>query len=418
MPTLPTKTVTGSQLISGLVGTVDIGSMIQKVIEIQREIDNTEALLKSINAFVESLPTGVFRTWQDIASKDFDFTKDSVRDLLITNLKMNAGLTRDQLMQSALGYGASASMIGFKNKLLATFYDVGTLTDMLIGIPQTIAYRRAERYWNKQLAPEYPNDRDLFMLYRLGIRVKADYINKLREIDGISAKDAENIAEMREWQIGQPNLRDAFLWYKMGYKSLTWFKELAKKGFGFKEEDIVALMDTLDYNPSIGELLRLSDLIPLDPKWVESNLDELGVPEEDKQVYKDAIQKRVIRDEVNKAWSIILDNYAWGLHNETEIRSLLKDWKFSDTEINLRVQIGELTKLKLRVKLLRDAQVYLYRNGVIDEGELMVRLVNIGLSKDIANAIVRYEAAKKGIDFEVTLEQTSEIGAATETEVS
>jgi hypothetical protein len=165
-------------------------------------------------------------------------------------------------------------------------------------------------------------------------------------------------------------------------------------------------------------LLRLSDLIPLDSKWVEKNLDELGVPEEDKQVYKDAIDKRIIRDEVNKAWSIILDNYAWGLHSETEIRSLLKDWKFSDTEINLRVQIGELTKLKLRVKLLRDTQVYLYRNNVISEGELMVRLVNIGLSKDIANAIVRYEAAKKGIDFEVTLEQTSEVGTTIETQVS
>jgi hypothetical protein len=418
MPTLPTKTVTGSQLVTGIIGTVDLGSMIAKVVEVQREIDNTNLLLIATNSFIESLPTGIFRTWIDTASKDFEFTKDSVRDLLISALKMNAGLTRDQLMQSALGYGASASMIGFKNKLLATFYDVGTLTDMLVGIPQTIAYKRSERYWNKQLAPEYPNDKDLFMLYRLGLRAKTDYINKLREIDGITSKDAENITEMRDWQIGQPSLRDAFLWYSKGYKSLAWFKNLCKKGFGFKEEDITALMDTLDYNPSISEMLRLSDLIPLDSTWIESNLDELGVPSEDKKVYKDAIEKRVIRDEVNKAWSIILDNYAWGLHSETEIRDLLKDWKFSETEIDLRVEIGELTKLKLRVKLLRDAQVYLYRNNVLDEGDLMIRLVNIGLSKDIANAIVRYEAAKKGIDFEIELEQTSEIGAAIETEIS
>jgi len=96
-----------------------------------------------------------------------------------------------------------------------------------------------------------------------------------------------------------------------------------------------------------------------------------------------------------------LDAYQWGLFTQTDLTDLLSKWNFSQTEIDLRLQTGELLKLKLRVRLLRDAEVYLYRHGVITETEFLTRLVNIGISKDIANAIVRNEAAKKGLDWEI-----------------
>jgi hypothetical protein len=125
---------------------------------------------------------------------------------------------------------------------------------------------------------------------------------------------------------------------------------------------------------------------------------------EDKAVFKSALEKRTIRDETSKIWSLILDAYQWGLFTEKDLQNLLENWNFSKTEIDLRLQTGKLLKLKLRVKLLRDAEIYLYRHGVLTETELLARLINLGISKDIANAVVRYEAAKKGLEWEMPSE--------------
>jgi hypothetical protein len=263
------------------------------------------------------------------------------------------------------------------------------------------AKTKAVRYWNKELSPEYPSERDSFMLYRLGKWSKTDFINYLREEQGLKPSDAENITEIREWQTGKPSLRDAYLMVKKGYVSKQYFIDLATKGFGFTQKDANMLYDHFSYDFSPSELLRLSDLIPLDSNWVDRKLDANGLDSTDKAIFKAALEKRLVRDEINKIWSLLLDAYQWGLFTEKDIKDLLQNWKFSKTEIDLRLQTGELVKLKLRVKLLRDAEIYLYRQGVITETKLLTNLMDIGITKDIANAIVRYEAAKKGVNWEI-----------------
>jgi hypothetical protein len=401
MVKLPTREVATGELVSGIVGTVDIGNLIGQVINLNQDITRSQEVLDRITSYVtKTLPSLLVNVKKRASETNTELISEA-KTFLPSYLRFIVNNVRNQSAQSASGFTMTATMLAQETKLYTALNQVDLLSTVLFDIPALIAKTKAVRYWNKELGPEYPSEKDNFMLYRLGKWSKTDFVNYLREEQGFKPSDAENITEIREWQIGQPNLRDAYLWYSMGYKNFDWFKTLAKKGFGFKEDDISALVDVLDYNPSISEMLRLSDLIPLEPKWVENNLKELGVPEEDRPIYLSAIEKRQIRDEVNKAWSIILDNYAWGLHTEKDLRSLLDVWKFSKSEIDIRVQIGELTKFKLRVKLLRDAEIYLYRQGVIPEEELLSRLVNIGIAKDIANAIVRYEACKKGNDWEI-----------------
>jgi hypothetical protein len=114
-----------------------------------------------------------------------------------------------------------------------------------------------------------------------------------------------------------------------------------------------------------------------------------------------AIQKRVVRDELTKEYGLFLDSYAWGLMTDKELSDFLTASNFSASEIAYRLQTATLMKDKTMFKLLRDAEIYLYRKCVSNENQLLTVLQNLGISLDIANAIVRNEACKKGIDWEI-----------------
>jgi hypothetical protein len=401
MVKLPTREVATGELVSGIVGTVDIGNLISQAINLKTDIDRSQEILDRISKYVTDTLPSLLTNARDRASEANTQLLSEAKTLLPSYLRFIINNTRNQSAQAAAGFTMSATMLAEETKLYTALNQVDLLSTVLFDIPALIAKTKAVRYWNKELAPEYPSERDGFMLYRLGKWSKTDFINYLREDQGIKSTDAENITDMREFQIGKPSLRDAYLMVQKGYKNKQYFLDIAIKGFGFTKEDAETLYNHFSYDFSPSELLRLSDLIPLESSWIDKKLTANGLDSTDRAIFKAAIEKRTVRDEINKAWSLLLDAYQWGLFTQADLTELLKNWNFSQTEIDLRLQTGELLKLKLRVKLLRDAEVYLYRQGVITEEELLTRLVNIGIAKDIANAIVRYEACKKGIDWEI-----------------
>ena len=449
MARIYTKETSATQLLTGVLGTIDIGATVAEVAKLQMDLEHAKKERENLSRIADILKTEAYNYWFNRATLSPEKLVSDAKSWLESALTAIRTFTWDELMYSAGGFRVSANMVGMQAKFNQMLFTPDVAYDIIAGIPQQKATEKAERYWNKLYAPNLPSERDMFMLYRVGKKSKEDFINRLREVDGLTVSDAENIAELREWQTGvpslseayflyrigyrsldwfkkvakygygfsddlisdlvryydwrtgQPSLRDAYLWYSMGYKNFEWFKGLATKGFGFRESDVSALIDVLDYNPSISEMLRLSDLVPLPSEKVDEWLDELGVPVEDKEIYKSALEKRVVRDEINKAWNIILENAIWGLHTDKEVSDLLEKWNFGKQEIKTRLDIIQLGKLKLRVKLLRDAEIYLYRQGKITENDLLTKLVNLGISKDIANAIVRLEAAKKGVEWEI-----------------
>jgi hypothetical protein len=404
MVKLPTREVATGELVSGIVGTVDIGNLIQTAINLNEDIRRGNEISQRIVDYVtKTLPTLLADAKDRARSSPQEIINDA-ETFLGSYLSFITRNIQNQAVQSAGGFRIAATMLGQETKLYTALNQVDLASTVLLDIPALIAKTKATRYWNKELSPEYPSEKDSFMLYRLGKWSKSDFINYLREEQGLKPSDAENITEIREWQTGRPSLRDAYILVQKGLKPKQYFYDLAVKGFGFTKEDADALYQHFSYDFSPSELLRLSDLIPLESRWIEKKLNAVGMDSEDKAVFKSALEKRTIRDETSKIWGLILDAYQWGLFTEKDLQNLLENWNFSKTEIDLRLQTGELLKLKLRVKLLRDAEIYLYRHGVLTETELLARLINLGISKDIANAVVRYEAAKKGLEWEMPSE--------------
>jgi hypothetical protein len=404
MVKLPTREVATGELVSGIVGTIDIGNLIQTVISLSEDINRSNQVTQRILDYVTKTLPSLLSDAKNRASKSPQEIINDAQTYLGSYLSFITKNIQNQAVQSAGGFRITATMLGQETKVYTALNQVDLASTVLLDIPALIAKTKATRYWNYQLSPEYPSERDSFMLYRLGKWSKSDFINYLREEQGLKPSDAENITEMREWQTGRPSLRDAYILVQKGLKPKQYFYDLAVKGLGFTKEDADALYQHFRYDFSPSELLRLSDLIPLDSMWIEKKLNAVGMDSEDKTVFKSALEKRPIRDEISKIWSLILDAYQWGLFTEKDLQDLLENWNFSKTEIDLRLQTGELLKLKLRVKLLRDAEIYLYRQGVLTETDLLTRLINLGISKDIANAIVRYEAAKKGLEWEIPSE--------------
>jgi hypothetical protein len=401
MVKLPTRELATGELVSGIVGTVDVGSIIARAIDLQEDLRRGKEIRERIINYVNNVLSTLAYNAKARATKSPQEIINDAQTYLPSYLSFVIGNSYDQAAQSASGFGIAATMLGQETKIYTALNQIDMLTSTLFDIPALIAKTKATRYWNYQLSPEYPSERDSFMLYRLGKWTKSDFINYLREEQGLKPTDAENITEIREWQTGKPSLRDAYLMVQKGYKPKQYFFDIAIKGWGFTPEDADALYRHFTYDFSATELMRLSDLIPLESSWLENKLNALGMDSQDKAVFKSALEKRTVRDEISKTWGLLLDNYQWGLFTQKDLRDQLEAWNFTETEINLRIQAGELLKLKLRVKLLRDAEIYLYRHGWIEETELLTRLVNLGISKDIANAIVRYEAAKKGIEWEM-----------------
>lgn len=405
-----TKEVSGTQLVSGILGTVDIGATLAKALTFAQDLAKMEEQLTEARRYAKILGEDVPKLWLKYADLDADkIISEANKNFYADSLSI-VNHIRDQIIASGGGFSMTAGGMAQRIKLLTAINPIDVWHDMTIGMPQQLLTEKVERYWRKKIMPNLPSDREVLMLIKSGTLQTVDLTNRKREIDGISTKDAEKLTDLLQWQYGKPSIRDTYLMVQKGLQNRAFFDDLVQKGYGFTKSESDLFYTHLSYDPSCGELLRLSDLIPLDSSWIDKKLIANGLDSEDRAIFKSGIEKRSIRDEVNKAWAIMQDSYQWGLFTETDLTTHLEEWKFSQAEIDIRVDTCNLIKDKLRLKLLRDAEVYLYRKGIIvesvpdtDEG-LLERLVALGISFDISNAIVRNEASKKGIDWELAEE--------------
>jgi hypothetical protein len=389
-----------SQLLSDVIDSVNVSSTLSETITLTDDINRSNQVLTRINDYVNQVLLAAAQASGQLALlPSQNMLKQALNDLP-SRLSFVMQNMRNQTVQSAGGYKITAMLMGEETKLYSALNMLDTYANMLLDIPQAIAKRKATRYWNAALGIEPPSEKDILVMWRNGF-VKSDYLLDYYTGEGIASENAKNIIKIRDYQVGVPSLRDAWSMVKKGLKPEKFFYDLAMLGQGFSKETAQALFNLFNYDLSPSEVLRLADYVPLESSWVEEKLDYAGLNETDKQVYKAAIEKKPMRDEINKAWSLFLDSYQWGLFTQSELTTFLNNAKFNSTEISWKIQTAELAKLKLRVKLMRDAEIYLYRKDVINENQLLLRLLNINIQKDIANAIVRNEAAKKGIDWEI-----------------
>jgi hypothetical protein len=278
---------------------------------------------------------------------------------------------------------------------------VNAWSKVLLDTPDAYLVKQANKFWAKAFAIGTPSDRDAYMLMINGFWTSEKYENEMREDLGYSKEDATHLAQIRNWQIGVPSLREAWvmvqrkLWVKA-----DWLK-LATLGYGFTTADANALYSLNAYDPSLGDVMSLGSLIPLDNVWVNEKLDRTGMNLVDKTVFLTALSKKVIRDEIRSFWGQILSVAQWGLTTDAELTLMLTNWKFSPAEIAIKLETVDLLKTKLCAQLARDSEIYLYRKGTIVEIDLYNRLIAQSIPEEVANALTRNEACKLGIDWEL-----------------
>lgn len=317
------------------------------------------------------------------------------------NLKYLLNELLDQAVQGVAGFPLSGAMIGQRAKIYSIVNQVDTDADLSIGIPAELLRKKALLYYNKAFAPNLPNERDAFFLSQNGDWNSNDFVSYLQETFGITESDAKQLLTIRQNQIGVPDLRTAFYMVNKGLMNQDAWLNIARFGYGFSKTNASVMFNALHYDFSPMELFRISDLMPIPDTWLSKKLDAMGLTVEDKAVMTQMIQARTLKDEIAQAWNILLDNYAWGLQTRDGLEQFLTANGIPDVQAKAKLVIADMHREKTVLKLIRDAEIYLYRKDVSDEDALLSALVTLDIELVVANAITRNEASKKGIDWEM-----------------
>ena len=348
---------------------------------------------------------------------------------------------------------AAATVFNQRLDLLAQNYHVDFWSRILYDMPEQYAQKLVTKYYNKAFAIEDPDERTQFILASYGLETPEDYLKKYTEDMGFSEAIAKNVIKVRQnqwgmpdlgtalileaagqwskddvtnllrlgqgasavhatqmhdvanWQTGVPSLREAWVMVQRGLWAKTDWMQLATLGHGFPANDAEAYYSLMNYDPSLGDVMSLSNIIPLEPAWVAQKLARTGMSTDDQNLFIAAINKKVILQEIRGFWATIMSQYSYGGFSQVELNGLLTNWKFTQAEIDIKLATAELMKQKTVNGLMRDADIYLYRTGTIVEyngaNGLYDRLLAQALPPEVANAIVRNEVAKKGTDWEL-----------------
>lgn len=399
---LPKGDITTSQLAIGMVNGADIPSLITEIITIQADIN---LALATFNNLKSNLDAQVLNGTSNIAALAKGDPATILKSCLSQISPALKQITEDlytATIQGATGAKINATVLGQKMKFGTMFSNVSFFENALFSQPQSIALHKTMEYWNKNIANFDPSERDLYFLQVNGFKKWDDYVESFRKNEGLSLDDAKRVAEMHNWQYGVPSLREAWIMVQRGlWKKSDWLS-LAKYGQAFTTDDAEALYKLYAYDPTIGDVMSLFNLIPLDPIWINQKFDRTGMSAADKAIFLAGMNKSVILREIRQIWAQILSVYQYGMFTKTEITTLLEGWQFPQAEINIKVQTAELVKGKLVNSLMRDADIYLYRKNVITACDLYERLLAQQIPTDVCNALTRNEACKQGDDWELS----------------
>jgi hypothetical protein len=403
-----TREISKSELSANALQTINLASIATDAITYA--MDSTESqnqinlLIDESNKMLASAQA--FTIW---CNKDpIDIIKQAIATIPQT---MNTVYQWQRTLQLAKKSNLSVSASIFQQRINNILQNnhVNAWAKVLFDTPDAYLVAQANKWWNKAFAIGTPNDHDAYMLMINGFWTSSKYVNEFQEDLGLSLEDATHIAQIRNWQYGVPSLKDAWTLVQRGvWLKSDWLK-LATLGQGFTTADADAMFELFNYVPSIGDVMSLSTLIPLDPIWVNAAFDRSGMSTADKAIFLNGLNKSIILRDIRGAWAQILALYVYGGFTEAELTTLLTGWQFPQAEIDIKIATAEMLKTKTVNGLMRDADIYLYRQGTITAGGvpspfengLYDRLIAQDIPTDVANAITRNEACKKGIDWEL-----------------
>jgi len=401
MAYLAKETVAKGELVAGIIGTIDIGSLVATSITLADDISRAETELKKIFGSIQQQLNTAISEAASMAKGEGSAIVSASRTTLGNNLQTLYGLAKDQTIQSAGGYRISANILGLEAKLYSIINHVDLEAKAEIDIPESIALHKVLEYYNKLSAPNRPSEIDMMILAKTGKISYTDCVTRYQEVNGFSLADASRLNTIRAQQVGKPALYAYWIMVRKGLVPENGWYLLAQNGHGYTKADADALYQSFFYTFSPMELFRISDLMPTSASWIDKKLTGLGLSDEDKTLVANLILARTTKDEVTATWNIIADNYAWGLQTKASLIAFLTANNVPDVQAKAKLIIADLLREKVVMKLMRDSNIYLYRKDILNEDQLLTSLSDLNISLDVANAITRNEASKKGVDWEI-----------------
>ncbi len=392
--------ITKSELVQSILQQANLASSILDAVKFNDDMQKGNAQFNIIKADIATMLPDI----QGIVSKalktPYQVVSAAIPELT-TYLPQLLKIQRDAMLWGRQGWQYGASMMSIEANLYAQRTMCDLNSKILFEMPMSYVQNKAQKFYNSLIAPEDPSEHDLYTMQINGMKTETDRITKYREDLGLSLQDAKNLVQIRNWQWGVPSLKEAWVMVQRGWwKKEDWLK-LATLGAGFTPEDAENMFKLMNYEPTWADVMNLSTLIPLDPVWVAQKFKQSGMSTADQQVFIASMNKSTILKEIRAIWSQILSVYAYGGATKDEITKALVAWQFPQSEIDIKLVQLEFVKNKTVNQLNRDSNIYLYRNGVLSEIELYDRLIAQGIPMDVANAITRNEACKKGNDWEL-----------------
>jgi len=130
------------------------------------------------------------------------------------------------------------------------------------------------------------------------------------------------------------------------------------------------------------EFKKLVEAEGIHPDWVDK--------------VAEARKKNVLRDEINRVRSELVDQYAKGYITRETLAAELEKLGFIKRVIDLTLLEADLKRKAYVLDKKIDAVIYRYRKKIIDRDSAVAELKALGLAEDVASVLVEVEVARRG----------------------
>jgi len=201
----------------------------------------------------------------------------------------------------------------------------------------------------------------------------------------------------------RPKTPDAKTAYELFRKKLATQDEFMKwAGYEGWSSDLASrLIKLWDYDPTIGDLITLSNYVELTDDFITQVFDINRFPDELRPYWISMIKLRPLRNEISAYIGSIVTLRNNGYITSDAFSGYMQqayqnNW-IKQKEIDLRnaqTRVGFLKNLlDVKIETLR----YMFRKGTLTADQLEASLINLGLDPLMANAIKENELARAGL---------------------
>jgi hypothetical protein len=354
-----TLTTEQSKLLSGMLQSADIASNFMNIISSTDDMNHAENELTTVKNLYASIPT-----YQQILLNKFSMTGagklQDAQNQVLNTLPNIATMQREALYWGKMGWNSASSMRAMKIKMQAQLSFLDTSLSMLFDIPEGILKEKAKDYWLSVIRPAEPSESLVVQQYMRG--------------NLTATQAAEYLADK-----------------------------------GVPDSLISMLYDAQENYPSIREMVVASQVTAITDTQLRANMKYSNITKQANiDFYMNYAHALQLRTELNQYLQQLRADYVAGFLTHDELAAEIAAHK---PNANEQAQILEnCDKQRTRTLLNMEVQsrTWLYRKGVYgetasdDEAENLFydNLIEINLDPLMSNALVRFEAAKLGYNWE------------------